>query len=79
MLGGLGPMELTIIFLIVLLIFGGRKIPEIAKGLGKGIKEFKTAQKEDPDKLANTSDASDAMEPKAKPGDNQKKEDSASS
>lgn len=44
MLGGIGPTELIIIFLIVLLIFGGKKIPEIAKGLGKGIKEFKSAQ-----------------------------------
>ncbi|HAO99230.1 MAG TPA: twin-arginine translocase TatA/TatE family subunit [Fibrobacteres bacterium] len=39
----LGPMELIIILLIVVLLFGGRKIPEIAKGLGKGIREFKGA------------------------------------
>ncbi len=39
-------MELVIIFLIVLLIFGGKKIPEIAKGLGKGIREFRSAQSE---------------------------------
>ena len=43
MLGGIGPMELIIIFLIVILLFGGKKIPEIAKGLGKGIKDFKTS------------------------------------
>jgi sec-independent protein translocase protein TatA len=36
-------MELIIILLIVVLLFGGRKIPEIAKGLGKGIREFKGA------------------------------------
>lgn len=42
----LGPTELIIILLIVILLFGARKIPEIAKGLGKGIKDFKTAVKE---------------------------------
>lgn len=41
MFGRLGPMELVIILLIVVLLFGGKKIPEIAKGLGKGIREFK--------------------------------------
>jgi sec-independent protein translocase protein TatA len=43
MLGGIGPMELIIILLIVILLFGGKKIPEIAKGLGKGIRDFKTS------------------------------------
>lgn len=36
-----GPMELVLIFLVVLLLFGAKKIPEIARGLGQGIKEFK--------------------------------------
>ena len=40
----LGAMEITIIFIIVLLLFGGKKLPELAKGLGKGIKEFKKAK-----------------------------------
>ncbi|MCK5806318.1 MAG: twin-arginine translocase TatA/TatE family subunit [Lentisphaeria bacterium] len=44
MLGGIGPLELTLIFLVVLLIFGGRKIPEVARGLGKGLREFKKAR-----------------------------------
>lgn len=43
MLGGIGPMELIIILLIVILLFGGKKIPEIAKGLGKGIRDFKSS------------------------------------
>lgn len=38
---GLGGAEIAIILVIVLLLFGGRKIPELMKGLGKGIKEFK--------------------------------------
>ena len=41
----LGPMELVIILAIALLLFGGKKIPELMKGLGKGIKEFKDASK----------------------------------
>ena len=40
---GLGPMELIIVFLIILLVFGAKRIPEIAQGLGKGIMEFKKA------------------------------------
>ncbi|MFO8236391.1 MAG: twin-arginine translocase TatA/TatE family subunit [Bacteroidales bacterium] len=38
-----GPWELVLIVLVLLLIFGGKKIPEIMKGFGKGIKEFKDA------------------------------------
>jgi len=44
MLGGVGVTELLIILFIILILFGGKKIPEIARGLGKGIKEFKDAQ-----------------------------------
>ncbi len=40
-------MELLIIALVVLLLFGGKKIPELAKGLGSGIRNFKKAVKED--------------------------------
>ena len=42
-----GGMELIIIALVVLLLFGGKKIPELAKGLGNGIKNFKKAVKDD--------------------------------
>lgn len=42
---GLGTTELIVILVVVLLLFGGRKIPEFMKGLGKGIKEFKDASK----------------------------------
>jgi sec-independent protein translocase protein TatA len=38
-----GPTEIIIVLVIVLLLFGGKKIPELMKGLGKGIKEFKNA------------------------------------
>jgi len=42
-LGMPGPWELILIILVLLLIFGGRKIPELMKGLGQGMKEFKKA------------------------------------
>jgi sec-independent protein translocase protein TatA len=43
----LGAPEIILIVLVVVLLFGGRKIPELMRGLGKGMKEFKSAQKED--------------------------------
>ena len=43
---GIGYTELLILFLIVLLLFGGRKIPEIARGLGRALQEFKKARDE---------------------------------
>ena len=46
-LGMFGPWEIVIIVLVIVLIFGGRKIPELMKGLGQGMKEFKKATKED--------------------------------
>ena len=60
----IGYQELIIIFLIVLLLFGGSKIPELARGLGKGIREFKKAkddirdaiEKEEPGKPADKKD-----------------------
>ena len=44
-MGKFGPTEIILILAIVLLFFGGRKIPELMKGLGKGVKEFKDASK----------------------------------
>ena len=45
--GMLGPWQVILIVLALLLLFGGRKIPELMKGLGQGMKEFKNATKED--------------------------------
>jgi len=45
--------ELVLVVLAVVLLFGGRKIPELMKGLGSGIKEFKKATKEDDPKIDN--------------------------
>jgi sec-independent protein translocase protein TatA len=43
---GLGSQEMILIFLALLLLFGAKKIPELARGLGKGIREFKDATKD---------------------------------
>ena len=51
---GLGPMELIIVFLVILLIFGAKRIPEIAQGLGKGITEFKKAARDVTDEIDST-------------------------
>ena len=48
-------MELVIIVIIILILFGGKKIPELAKGLGSGIKNFKKAVKEDDEEVATAS------------------------
>lgn len=45
---GLGTQEIILIIVAILLLFGGKKIPELMRGLGKGVKEFKEGQKEDP-------------------------------
>jgi sec-independent protein translocase protein TatA len=42
----LGPTELMIILVLIVVLFGGKKLPELAKGLGQGLKEFKHATKE---------------------------------
>jgi sec-independent protein translocase protein TatA len=57
---GIGGTELLIILAIVLLLFGGTKLPSLARGLGQSIKEFKKASKDDPeeDKPKKPSDPS---------------------
>ncbi len=54
---GLGPTELIIVFLVILLIFGAKRIPEIAQGLGKGITEFKKAARDVTDEIDSTANA----------------------
>ncbi|APG65816.1 Sec-independent protein translocase TatA [Tenacibaculum todarodis] len=45
--GFIGPWQIAVVVVLVLLMFGGKKIPELMRGLGSGIKEFKDATKED--------------------------------
>jgi sec-independent protein translocase protein TatA len=46
----IGPWQWVVIGVLILLLFGGKKIPELMRGLGSGIKEFKDASKEDEEK-----------------------------
>jgi len=57
---GLGPWELLLIFLAVLLLFGAKRLPEIAQGLGKGIREFKKSVKDTSDEIKGSLDANDS-------------------
>ncbi|MBP7742176.1 MAG: twin-arginine translocase TatA/TatE family subunit [Aliarcobacter sp.] len=60
-----GGMEWLLIALVVLLLFGGKKIPELAKGLGSGIKNFKKAVKDDDEDEVAGVKKSDEIEKKA--------------
>jgi sec-independent protein translocase protein TatA len=56
--GMLGPWQIVLIVIALLLLFGGRKIPELMKGLGQGMKEFKNATKENEKKTDKEIDSS---------------------
>jgi sec-independent protein translocase protein TatA len=66
MLGGIGPWELVLILLVVLLLFGAKRLPEIAKGLGKGIRDFKAAMRDTSDELKGGPDGNDRQIPTPK-------------
>ena len=56
-LGVIGPWQVVIIALVILLLFGGKKIPELMKGLGKGVKSFKEGMNEIEDQINQADDA----------------------
>jgi sec-independent protein translocase protein TatA len=51
LLGIVGPWQVIVILVVVVLLFGGRKIPELMKGIGEGIKEFKKATKDETEEV----------------------------
>ena len=53
-IGGLGGWEVMVIVMVILIFFGANKIPEIARGMGRGIREFKDATKEIRDEVENS-------------------------
>ena len=62
LLFGLGMQEIIVIALIVLLLFGGKKIPELMKGLGKGVKSFKDGIKEVDDEVKEIKEVKEMMD-----------------
>lgn len=70
---GIGPPELLVIFLIILILFGAKRLPDLAKSLGRSINEFKNATQNIKDDLDITKDESKL--PKDEPKDSGKKDD----
>ena len=61
---GLGGGELMLIFAVILILFGAKKIPEFAKGIGQGMKEFKKASREVSDELQSAMDVDSTPPPR---------------
>jgi sec-independent protein translocase protein TatA len=58
-MGGLGAPEIILIIVAILIMFGGKKIPELMKGLGRGVKEFKDAQNGETNTANNTTNTTE--------------------
>jgi sec-independent protein translocase protein TatA len=80
--GWIGPWDLLIILFIVLLVFGGKRIPEIGRSLGKGMREFKHSvtgkDEHEPVELQTASAQTDAAPPAARPKARRRKSASTS-
>ncbi len=59
---GLGPWEIGLIILVVIILFGGKKLPELARGLGLGLREFKNATREIKDEVKSATEDVDDNE-----------------
>lgn len=63
---GLGPWEIGLIILVVIILFGGKKLPELARGLGLGLREFTKATREIKDEVKSATDDVDDNEKEKK-------------
>lgn len=70
---GIGGPELLVIFLIVLLFFGAKRLPELARGLGKSMKEFKKATEDVQEDFREAMDSVDPQKPSSKPAPDAKR------
>ena len=59
---GLGPWEIALVILVIIILFGGKKLPELARGLGLGLREFKKAKQEIKDEVKNVTDEVEDVE-----------------
>ena len=67
MFGSIGVQEILLILLIVLLLFGAKKLPEVGRGLGKGIREFKRASRDLTDSISDEANEKEAEKGESKP------------
>ena len=58
----LGPWEIALVILVIIILFGGKKLPELARGLGLGLREFKKAKQEIKDEVKNVADEVEDVE-----------------
>ena len=58
----LGPWEIALVILVIIILFGGKKLPELARGLGLGLREFKKAKQEIKEEVKNVTDEVDDAE-----------------
>ncbi len=70
MLGGIGWQEILVILLVVLILFGAKRIPDIAQGLGRGIRDFRKAVKDGTDEIRKIGDPEPEERPKTDANDN---------
>ena len=61
----LGPWEIALVILVIIILFGGKKLPELARGLGLGLREFKKAKQEIKDEVKNVTDEAEDAEKEA--------------
>lgn len=76
---GMGHWEILIIFVVILLIFGAKRIPEMAQGLGKGIREFRTAMRDVQDEIEAPKQPAQPTAPPAQTEPQSKDKDQATS
>ena len=60
----LGPWEIALVILVIIILFGGKRLPELARGLGLGLREFKKAKQEIKDEVKNVTDEVEDAEKK---------------